>query len=68
MKRRTAKKWEKESIALVQKNALLYKKHLFLGKKSGFFLFSLISSFCSLKLSGMVQLLIAETILLNVEI
>ena len=68
MKRRTAKKWEKESIALIQKNALLYKKHIFLGKKLGFLLFSRILIFCSLKLSGMVQLLIAETILLNVEI
>ena len=65
MKRRTAKKWEKESIALIQKNALLYKKHIFLGKKSGFLLFSRILSFYNLKLSEIVQLPRAEIILLT---
>ena len=68
MKRRTAKNGKKNLLLSFKKMRCFIKKHIFLGKKLGFLLFSRISIFCSLKLLGMVQLPIAETILLNVEI
>ena len=65
MKRRTAKNGKKNLLLSFKKMRCFIKKHIFLGKKSGFLLFSRILSFYNLKLSEIVQLPRAEIILLT---